>query len=185
MKFKSIFLFSFLLLALNNYAQPPLADRQSASSGGSFKDNLFFGGSLGLQFGSQTYVELAPIIGYSITERLAAGLGIKYIYYHFKDEYYNYNYSTNIYGGGPFLRYFVLEGLFLHTEVEVLNMEVPDPYYIKYTRENITSVFVGGGYRQMMGARSALDLLLLFNVNENRNSPYVNPILRIGFGFGI
>jgi outer membrane protein assembly factor BamA len=173
----------FFLLAFSSKAQPPLTERKDDPSESKFFDRVFFGGSFGIQFGTQTYVELSPTIGYKITDRLSAGIGLKYIYYKLKDR--NYTYSTNIYGGGPFTRFFVTDGLFLHAEYEVLNMEVPDAFYFRYVRKNITSVFLGVGYRQMIGDRSSLDLLLLYNINDNRNSPYINPIIRIGFGFGI
>lgn len=162
----------------------PITERKENQSSKNFTDNLFFGGNFGLQFGSQTYIELAPLIGYKITERLSAGLGLKYIYYKIKDNYSTLNYSTNSYGGGPFARFTLFEGLFLHGEYEILNLEVPD-LYNNLIRENITSVFLGGGYRQMIGDRSSIDFLLLYNINDNRNSPYVNPVIRIGFGFGI
>ncbi len=165
------------------YAQSPLTERQEQKPNSSIFDRLYFGGGVGLNFGTQTYIEISPIVGYKITDRFSAGLGLKYIYYKYNDDYLNY--STNIYGGGPFARYFVLEGLFIHTEFEVLNLEVPDPLSYRYYRANITSVFLGGGYRQMIGNSSSLDILLLYNINESRNSPYQNPIIRIGFGFGI
>ena len=179
-KFKVVIV--FFLLAFSSKAQPPLTERKEDPANGKFFDRVFFGGSFGIQFGTQTYVELSPTIGYKITDRLSAGIGLKYIYYKVKDR--NFTYSTNIYGGGPFTRFFVTDGLFLHAEFEVLNMEIPS-LYTGYERKNITSVFLGGGYRQMIGDRSSLDLLLLYNINDNRNSPYINPIIRIGFGFGI
>jgi hypothetical protein len=173
----------FLLFATTSFAQMPLTERKDEAPKERFLDRVSIGGSLGLQFGTQTYVEIAPIITYMFTRRLYGGLGLKYSYYKYSDNYYTY--SSNFYGGGPFARFFVLDQLFLHAECEVLNMEVPDYTYTYYTRENVTSVFLGGGYRQMIGNRSSLDLMLLYNINENRNSPYVNPIFRFGFGFGI
>ena len=184
MKKKYPLLISLLLFFSLAKAQLPLIERDKNESTETFADHLFFGGSFGLQFGSQTYVEIAPIIGYNINPKLAAGLGLKYTYYNYSDSYSN-SYSTNIYGGGPFVRYVLFQGLFLHAEYEILNLEVPDPYYLTYKRENISSVFLGGGYRQMIGEKSSLDFLLLYNINESSNSPYVNPVIRIGFGFGI
>lgn len=123
------------------------------------------------------------MVGYKITERLSGGLRIKYIYLDVHQDGY-LNYSTNIYGGGPFARFFVYEGLFTHFEYEIINMDVPD-LYGGYRRDNITSVFVGGGYRQMLGDRSAMDIMLLYNINESTYSPYINPIIQFGFAFGI
>ena len=171
--------------------QPNLSPRDSSANSDSYNnpykerfiDRMFFGGGFGLQFGTQTYVEVAPTVGYRITDKLAAGLGMKYIYYKFDDNFFEY--SDHIYGGGPFLRYFLFEELFLHAEHEVLNLRVYDYLTGEYQRKNISSVFLGGGYRQMLGGNSSLEILLLYNVNENRNSPYINPIFRIGFGIGL
>lgn len=173
-----------LLFATASLAQTPdLVPRDENQYKESFFDRLYFGGGLGLSFGSQTYVEIAPIVGYKVTERFSTGLGLKYIYSKYHDDYFNY--SSNIYGGGPFARFFVVEGLFLHAEYEWLNLEVPDPLSNRFYRDNISSVFLGGGYRQMIGSSSAFDILVLFNINESRNSPYTNPIFRIGFGIGL
>ena len=180
-------LFAFIFFTSYVKAQISLKGRTENSSEEKFTDRLFFGGNFGLQFGSQTYVELAPIIGYKVTERFSTGLGIKYIYYKVKDLYTPpYTYSTNIYGGGPFVRYILYEGLFLHAEYEALNLEVADAPYYNLVRKTISSVFLGGGYRQMIGDRSSIDFIVLFNINQSRDSPYKNnPIIRIGFGFGI
>jgi hypothetical protein len=176
--------FAFLLLSLPVLGQPPLTERKPESGENNFGNRIFFGGYFGLQFGTQTLIEIAPSIGYKVTNRFSAGMNLKYSYYHYTDVYNNVH-NSNVYGGGPFARFFITEGLFLHGEGEILNIEVPDAYTGIYSRENITSIFLGGGYRQMMGERSSLDMLLLFNVNDNRNSPYQNPVIRIGFGFGI
>ena len=181
---KFILLFCLFSLYISQlHGQPPLVQRDPNDGKQSFIDRLFFGGNVGLQFGTQTYIEIAPLIGYKVTEKLSTGVGLKYIYYRFKDDYSKY--TSNIYGGGPFVRYNIYEGLFLHAEYELLNLEVPDVYYTRYVRKNISSVFLGGGYRQMIGERSSLDFLLLYNINDTKDSPYINPIVRIGFGFGI
>jgi hypothetical protein len=175
-------LLGFLATLLN--AQPAPQPLPAVGAGERFRDRLFFGGNFGLQFGTQTIIEVAPIVGYRLTDRLAAGVGGKYIYYRFRSA--PFEYSTNMYGGSVFARYNILENLFAYTEYEILNLDAPDPlnpYALR--RTNVTSVFVGGGYRQLLGTRSSLNLMLLYNLNESTNSPYQNPILRIGFGFGI
>jgi hypothetical protein len=43
---------------------------------------------------------------------------------------------------------------------------------------------VGAGYSQPLGEHMFLDLLILFNINETYNSPYTNPLFRLGFGYG-
>ena len=167
---------------------PMLGSGQEQSESTSLKDRFFFGGSLGLQFGSATYIDISPLVGYKITEKLHGGVGLTYIYYKVKDTYYNYAYETSIYGGRVFGRYYILDNLFAHTEFEILNMDVPAEIAgtnnFNYVRENVTSLMVGGGYNQSIGANAALQLMILWNLTEEQYSPYLNPIFRIGFVAG-
>src|SRR5688572_11858407 len=101
------FRLAFLLLAF-----PLLLHGQEAQYSENFSDRLFFGGNFGLQFGSYTYVDISPMVGYKITERLAAGVGATYIYYSVDDHVYNLNYKTHIYGGSIFSRFRVTEQFF-------------------------------------------------------------------------
>ncbi|MBK7910954.1 MAG: hypothetical protein KA193_12825 [Bacteroidia bacterium] len=179
-----LLLLSCCLCASFLSAQSPMLQPPAPSEGDRFIDRVFFGGNFGLQFGTQTIIEIAPIVGYRLTDRLAAGVGGKYIYYRYRSA--PFEYSTNMYGGSVFARYNILENLFAYTEYEILNLDAPDPLNpYRLRRTNVTSVFVGGGYRQMLGNNSSLNLMLLYNLNESTNSPYQNPIIRIGFGFGI
>ena len=148
-----------------------------------FKDRIYFGGNLGLQFGTQTYIDISPLVGYKLTETVSAGVGITYIYYKYKDSYNTY--STSIYGSRVFGRYLFTNNLFAHAEVELLNMELYDVNINDYYRKNIISPFVGGGYIQRFSNNAGLYLLLLFNLNDSAESPYTNPIIRIGFNLGI
>lgn len=154
------------------------------------RDRFFFGGSLGLQFGSSTYIDVSPLVGFKVTEKLHAGLGLTYIYYKVKDSYYNYEYETSSYGGRVFGRYYILQNLFGHVEFEILNMEVPAEVggtgsgNFDYVRDNITSLMVGGGYAQPIGSNAALTLMILWNLTEEQYSPYQNPIFRVGFSAG-
>ena len=147
-------------------------------------DRIFIGGDIGLQFGTNTFIQIAPLIGYHLTDEFSAGISTKYIYYSIKDTYYNKSYSTNIYGGGIFTRYNILDDVFLHAEYEGLSMEVPyTPYQNR--RRIVSGLFIGGGYRQWFGQNSSLNLMLLYNVIEDKYSPYQNPIIRIGFDIGL
>jgi hypothetical protein len=44
---------------------------------------------------------------------------------------------------------------------------------------------VGGGIKQEIGVNSFLTLMLLYNLNETVNSPYSNPVIRVGFAVGL
>lgn len=161
----------------------------------SFGSRVFFGGNVGLQFGSVTLVDISPMIGYRVTEDIDAGVSLTYKYYNVKDYYsvssQNYDLETNIIGGGIFGRYHFTQNFFFHAEIEYLNFN-QDVYYIYNNgiikdKENIgiTSIFIGGGIKQPVGNNSFFTIMLLYNLNETQNSPYTNPIIRAGFGIGL
>ncbi len=116
----------------------------------------------------------------------------------------------NVYGGRIFSRYYlgsiftneILANLFAHVEYEYLTYHMPyknagpppdgtivDPYNYYYKPGNqvmeFNSFFVGGGYRQTLGGRFYVDIMILFNLNDTYNSPYANPVIRLGFGTGL
>lgn len=173
-----------------------------------FKDRLFGGGYLGLQFGSySTMVDVSPIIGYSLTDNIDVGLGPTYKYYKYKNYYYVsfpngdsrfYDHVANMLGASVFARYYFsseyipfLNNLFAHVEYEYLNYSY-DYYFVSGSDVNtvklssdISSFFVGGGLKQPLGrGRSFLYLLVLWNLNETYESPYSNPIIRMGVNVG-
>lgn len=153
-----------------------------------FTDRLFTGGSIGLQFGTQTMIEASPIIGYKITENLAAGIGVTYQYYRL--NYYGNILKTSIYGGSIFTRYYFLQNFFLHCEYEALNMETaffdPKYFYHKQDRYWAGSVLAGGGYRQFIGETSSFNIMILYNFNDTPYSPYASPLIfRVGIDIGL
>lgn len=150
----------------------------------SFWEKVYIGGNFGLQFGNTTIVNIAPQFGYRITDKLSSGLGITYIYYKYKDPIYNYSFSTDIYGGSIFARYLIYQNLFAYSEYEQLSFEVYDYFQNNIKRQWIPAMFVGGGYSQPIGDRSFAQITLLYDIIQDRYSPYQNPIIRIGFGFG-
>jgi len=162
--------------------------QQSGQPKDKWTNRLITGGGIGMQFGTYTYIQVAPIIGYRVTEKLHAGLGLNYIYYKYNDTYYNIKYETSIYGGGPWVRYFVLDNLFAEASYEILNMDVPanissSSYELK--RDNISSFLVGGGYAQSIGGQSAILFRVLWDLIDDPYSPYSNPVISIGFSIGL
>lgn len=158
---------------------------QSNSDRGSFKDKLFVGGNLGAQFGSVTLVEISPLIGYKITEKFSSGIGATYIYYKLKRTSSFPAYETHIYGGRIFSQYQIIESIIGYTELEVLNLDIYNSNESKFERGNVYSWLVGGGYTQPIGNRASLNMYLLWDLIEDLNSPYENPIIRIGINAGL
>ncbi len=144
-----------------------------------FRDRLFFGGGLGLQFGDITIIDVSPLIGVNITDALRGGIG--FTYWYFEDSRPGIEFNTTILGGRSFAQHDIYESVFAHLEVEMLNGE----FALQTEAITITSIFIGGGYRAMIGGRSFFNALLLYNINDSVYSPYQNPVIRVGFGFGI
>ena len=173
----------------------------SAQTAYSFRDRLFFGGNLGLSIGEYTDIELSPHVGYYITPRWAAGIGITYEYYNNKYHWidgsgYFERYETHIWGGRLFTNYVILNNLndwiplglnfriFAHVEYEALSYEKGFLYHNKPGRELQHSVLVGGGLRFPSGKRSSMNLTILWNLNSSLNSYYGSgPVIRLGYNF--
>jgi hypothetical protein len=160
---------------------PPLSER------------LFFGGSLGLQFGTITDIEISPIIGLWILPRVAIATGPNYRFYKSK----LYNVWTDIYGGRFYTEFVVIKdinsiipvgihtGIFLHVEDELLSLQSSfwkNPPYAS-NRFWVNTVLAGAGISQQMGRRSALNIMVLWALNESLFSLYSNPEIRFSFTF--
>lgn len=142
-------------------------------------DKIFTGGNVGAQFGTITFAEISPLIGYKITDKIAAGVGVTYQYYHYKDQYFDL--ETNVYGARVFGRYLFNSYLFGYAEEEYLNLEAFD---FQRRRVDVDSFLAGGGYMQPIGQNSAAVIMILYNFTPSVYTPYSNPIIRIGFNIG-
>lgn len=178
-QFNIILLFFLSILCLNTFAQDSAMIRKHPPKK-RFLDNVFIGGNVGLQFGIVTYAEVSPLAGYKFNNKLSAGIGVIYQYYHYKDKYYDF--ETNVYGGRVFGRYNFTDYLFGHLEYEYLNLEAFDFYR---RRVDVGSLMAGGGYVQRIGQNSGIVAMVLYNFTESAYTPYQNPIFRIGFMIGL
>lgn len=152
----------------------------ASSGGGGFDwDRVTIGGGLGMTFGSITYIEVSPTFGYYLTDNILAGIGGNYTYYSEKAT----NFNTSLYGGRIFGEY-VFENIpFLaHAEIELINIESYDN-----ERINIINPYIGGGLKQSFGGHSYLYILVLWNLNETKESFLLqpNPVIRGGISIGM
>ncbi len=134
-------------------------------------DRIYTGGGLQLSIGSNlTIVGASPIIGYMITPKFSAGLGMTYLYYKFKRP----DISTSIYGGKVFARYNVFNPVFLYTEYELLSFDFTLTDGMD-NRETVPALNVGGGISQPLGRVAAVQLILLYDLlHDNFKSPAPN-----------
>jgi len=163
-------LFCFLIseYALNAQAREgnsqPQSSKNSKPSDGFDLSRVVIGGGFGLQFGTITLVELSPTAAYLFTDNFLA------------------SFNTSLYGGSIFAQHFFLENFIAHAEYELLSVET---VFEGDSRVNVGSFFVGGGYRSYLSDVSYVGLLLLYNLNDDINSPYTNPVIRVNLGFGL
>ena len=146
-------------------------------------EKIYYGGNIGLSFGSYTMIGIYPLIAYKMTPKLSIGAKIAYEY--IQDKRYSETYSTSNYGASIFTRYRVLRPLYLHVEFAGLNYELYD-ILGESNREWIPFLFVGAGYSQPIGKNTWLNVQILFDVLQNEKSPYENwtPFYNVGIGVG-
>ncbi len=163
-----------------------MAQTSDEIEGESIKDRIYFGGNLGLQFGTITNIEVSPLVGYRFTNDFSAGLGVTYIY--LKTDYSNYpDFETNIYGYRLFARHNIQEQFYATAEYENLSLEFIRLNDFAKSREWVPGLFVGGGYFQPVGNRAGFNIAALYNVMyDDQKSPYNSPwVFRVGFTFGL
>lgn len=162
----------------------------------SFGERFLWGGNFSCQFGTVTDIEIAPVVGYFITPKWAAGVGFKYMFYKYSID--SFSFKTHIYGSKVFTNYVLISnmneyiplgleaGIFAHIEYEALSLErkyFDYPLFPENGRFIMHSVLLGGGLRFPIGDYSSFDFMILWNVNESPYSVYTNPIIRFGFNF--
>lgn len=149
-----------------------------------FLDNqhkMVFGGSLGLQFGTQTIVDVSPMTAYRITKRLMFGVSPTYKYYSYLPLNYNRRYRSNVLGGGLFSRFYLMDQFYTHFEYEFLHYRSFDGSSIQYN--DYKSILLGGGYMERLSGNSYFTISVLWNLNDTYNSIYNNPVIRFGYLF--
>jgi hypothetical protein len=175
-------------LNLNGQVQPEEESR---------KGKFFLVPEFWLSFGSRTYVEVAPLVGYHVFDRLVVGLGPHYIFQSQKaTSYYPFAYQTHVFGLKGFARFALITNaekflpinlfsdLFVHAEYEGMSLEKQYYYAPTYPEDGrfiYQAFLVGGGFNQRVGMYSAFSFMVLWNLNESSMSPYSNPVFRIGF----
>ncbi len=175
---KLFFALAFCLLSLFSVAQE--GETNTNENNGDFLDRVAIGGNFGLQFGTVTYIDISPMIGYRFTNKFTAGPGFTYRYLKYK----GYD-GSSIYGGSAFARYLIGSQFFVQSQYESLSTEYltfvnQEPYF---KRDWVSGFFVGGGLYQPLGRRGAVMLSAMYNLlYDNIRSPYNSPwVFNVGF----
>lgn len=143
----------------------------------------YFGGYINLSFGRVTTIGAAPLLGYKLTPKLSVGTQFTYDYV--SDKRYTRDYNSSNYGISFFTRYRIVKSLYTHIEYEAMNYEL---YNVlgDSNRQWVNFLFVGGGYSQPVSRNVWLNTQILFDVLQDKNSPYRDwePFFSVGFGVG-
>lgn len=195
MKKRAAIMFVFFLWLMSVSAQSEvdldLFDRVEENRSGSF----YIMPEAGFWFGTYTNIEVAPQLGFHITDRWSLGVGPHYIFYQNNSYYSPVNFSSNIWGVKAFSRlsiirdaaeilpFYIFDELFAHVEYERMSMEnryFNAPSFPEEGRIGVNYLYVGLGFSQRISARSTYSFLLLWNLNDSFYSIYRNPTYRVG-----
>jgi hypothetical protein len=177
-KFLRVFLLLFLGFHFTAYAQREIDSEAKFT----FKSRSYYGGSLGLQFGTVTLVDLSPLMGIMLNSRLSTGLGATYQYY--EDNRFQGNAGSS-FGGRAFVRYNLLPNIFAYSEGETINWNAYNYGQDNFQRTWTEAFFIGGGYFASFGPRGGANFTFLYNLRySNREAYYIEPyLIRVGFVF--
>lgn len=150
-----------------------------------FKDRIWFGGGVGLSFGTVTAIQVDPMIGYKVDQKGKLSVGLGGSYWYFNDNRFA-NGSFSAFGYRVFTRYRVIQPLYAHAEFLHMNLEGNEPFVLDRQRIWVPHLLVGAGYVQSLAGRSSIFFQVLFDVLQDPNSIYRNtgPIFMGGVGVG-
>lgn len=162
--------------------QPVVLQNESVSSSAFDKSKFRYGANIGLSF-SRNYaaVNFGPQVGYQLTEKFMAGVGVKYYYNKVRAFQYNesYLYTNNLLGVNMFGYFYPVRFVAVFAQPGINHL------WAKYKNEStgevvnssglVPSLIVGGGFRL---GRS--HITLNYDLAQHTNSPYPK-----GFFLGI
>lgn len=159
------------------YSTPPQSKR-------SFKDKLYFGGYLGLQFGTYTSIDISPLIGYRVTPDFNVGIGVLYTYtsFDYGGTIGQHGYSS--WGGRLTTNYTLFNILVLGAEYQYRTVELYNVVEQSFEDQGVNILFLGGGIRQKVGRNAFMFLLAYYDVLQEEYSPYNSVVFRIGVAAG-
>ncbi|GAB5539432.1 MAG: hypothetical protein Salg2KO_15350 [Salibacteraceae bacterium] len=143
-----------------------------------WKEQIFWGGGFGAQFGTSTIINAAPLVGIKVTDRLSFGTQASYTYANI--NYGPYRFIDHIVGGSVFSRYFIWNNLFAQGEAQMLNGQ-----WSNNERSNVYALLAGGGYMFQIGNQGGFSIMALYNFTPDPYGVIRNPVINMGFTFGL
>jgi hypothetical protein len=194
---KYVFVLAMMIItgAQSALAQDDPGNGDAPEKRGFDKSKLFFGGNFGLGFGTNTFVNVSPQVGYRFNDYFAAGVGVNFNYYSYK--YYNYD-GSDLYreslgytGFNIFGRVYPIKFILLQVQPELNYSWGSRKYYDGITAKEklpgqfVPSLLLGGGAAIPTGGRNgALLLMIQYDLVQDQRSPYGNrPFFSLGYNF--
>ncbi|MBX3238848.1 MAG: hypothetical protein KIT80_08710 [Chitinophagaceae bacterium] len=166
------------------YAQEE--DQQEEPKKGFDKSKLFFGGNFGLTFGSNTFVNISPQVGYRFNQYLAAGAGPSFIYYSYRTM--DGRFSQGYAGANIFGRFYPIPYIFGQVQPELNYMWGSFKYGStreKLPGQTVPSLLLGAGGAIPMGTTNgALLLMIQYDAIQASGNPYGRrAFFTVGYNF--
>lgn len=168
-------------------------------------DKLIVGGGLNANFGSG-YLSLgiSPIVGYRLTNRLSAGVGVGYQYYREPDIYTtdpmnptkNFYNKMNIVYPSLWSRFIVYQNFFVDANFEYdiinfkgskLGLDPSNNIIVVDNKITVTApcLLLGVGIKQPLSGRVSFFGEVMYDVLQQKYSPYLGrPVFRAGIAAG-
>ncbi len=175
---KSLFFFLMLTVSLFSFAQ----NEDDEKDKGFKRDQLFIGSGINLGFFNGFILGLNPEVGYSLNRFIDVGIGTNVNLITQNDPNSPTTYRQLTLGGGPFVRIWPVNMLFIGGQFEYnsIRYSVKSGGDIVY-RENRTapSILVGAGYGNRTIGGNQFYTSIMVDVLRNPNSPYIDSYRRL------
>lgn len=181
MRKQTIITIFLLLFSVSLFAQS--ADTTKAADKKPMKNRVYYGGNVGLSFGSYFRISVTPLVGYKLSPKTSVGVKVGYEY--IEDKRYDPKLTSSNYGGSFFARYRIHPRVYFHGEFAYISYKykISD---IESDRQWVPFLLLGAGYYQPITPNTVFIVEVLFDVLQDDKSPYEkwNPWVSIGVGVG-
>lgn len=174
---KSLLFFALLSVSVTGFAQ-----NEEEKEKGFKRDQLFIGSGINLGFFNGFILGLNPEVGYTLNKFVDVGIGANVNFITQNDLYTPTTYRQFVAGGGPFVRFWPVNMVFIGGQFEYNSIS----YSIKEngnitgkTNYSAPSILVGGGYGNRMIGRSQFYTSIMVDVLRNPKSPYIDQFNRL------
>ncbi len=179
------FLFIILVLFISSslFAQQTDSTESKPEKKTAVANPVYYGGNIGLSFGSYFRISIMPLIGYKLSPQASVGLKLGYEYV--VDKRYDEKLTSSNYGASIFGRYRVIPNAYLHAEFAYFSYKLQTANF-ESDRKWVPFLYLGGGYIQPVGPNTSLFVEVLVDVLQDDNSPYKawDPVISVGVAAG-